>query len=93
MVTLIEKIYDEGKIALERRDHPNPLLVELMSVAEHALNYMHTGNTAVIATSIMNALWIREIDCARWIAMSQSKDSVSVIQCADHLLQEEMALG
>ena len=58
LVTIIEKIYNEGKIALECGDHPNPLLVELMSVAEHALNYMHTGNTAVIATSVMNALWI-----------------------------------
>jgi hypothetical protein len=57
-VTLIEKIYNEGKIPLDRGDHPNPLLVELASAAERALNYMHTGNTAVIATSVMNPLWI-----------------------------------
>jgi hypothetical protein len=27
-------------------------------VAERALNYMHTGNVAVIATSVMNPLWV-----------------------------------
>ena len=37
---------------------PDPCLVELCSVAERALNYMHTGNTAVISTTIMNPLWI-----------------------------------
>lgn len=36
----------------------DPLLVEICSVAERALNYMHTGNAAVIATSVMNPLWI-----------------------------------
>jgi hypothetical protein len=36
----------------------DPLLVELCAVAERALNYMHTGNVAVIATTIMNPLWI-----------------------------------
>lgn len=30
----------------------------MCSVAERALNYMHTGNVAVIATSVMNPLWI-----------------------------------
>jgi hypothetical protein len=38
--------------------HPCPGLVELCSVAERALNYMHTGNAAVIATSVMNPLWV-----------------------------------
>ena len=37
---------------------PDPCLVELCSVAERALNYMHTGNTAVISTTVMNPLWI-----------------------------------
>jgi hypothetical protein len=27
-------------------------------VVERALNYLHTGNVAVIATSVMNPLWI-----------------------------------
>lgn len=30
----------------------------MCSVAERALNYMHTGNVAVIATSVMNPMWI-----------------------------------
>lgn len=34
------------------------MLVELCSVAERALNYMHTGNASVIATRVMNPLWI-----------------------------------
>jgi len=38
----------------------NPLNVELCAVLERALNYMHTGNTKVIATSIMKPLWIGE---------------------------------
>lgn len=33
-------------------------MVEFCSVIERALNFMHTGNTAVIATSVMNPLWI-----------------------------------
>jgi hypothetical protein len=33
-------------------------MVELASVLERALNFMHTGNTAVIATTVMNPLWI-----------------------------------
>ncbi len=33
-------------------------MVEFCSVLERALNYMHTGNTAVIATTVMNPLWI-----------------------------------
>lgn len=37
---------------------PDALHVEMCSVAERALNYMHTGNVAVIATTIMNPLWI-----------------------------------
>ena len=31
--------------------------VELCSIVERALNYMHTGNTAVLLTWIMNTLW------------------------------------
>jgi hypothetical protein len=34
------------------------LQVEMCAVAERALNYMHTGNVAVIATTVMNPLWI-----------------------------------
>ncbi|KAF8221753.1 hypothetical protein L208DRAFT_1529442 [Tricholoma matsutake] len=34
------------------------LHVEMCSITERALNYMHTGNVAVIVTMIMNPLWI-----------------------------------
>jgi hypothetical protein len=36
----------------------NPLNVELCAILERALNYMHSGNTKVIATSIMNPMFI-----------------------------------
>ena len=32
--------------------------MELCSAAERALNYMHTGNAAVIATRVMKPLWV-----------------------------------
>jgi hypothetical protein len=38
--------------------HPAPTMVELCSTLERALNFMHTGNVSVIATSAMNPLWI-----------------------------------
>lgn len=34
------------------------LLVEFCSVVERGINFMHTGNMAVIATTVMNPLWI-----------------------------------
>jgi hypothetical protein len=37
---------------------PDPMHIEMCSVAERAFNYMHTGNVAVIATTVMNPLWI-----------------------------------
>ena len=33
-------------------------LVEFCSVVERALNYMHTGNAAVILQDVMNPLWV-----------------------------------
>jgi hypothetical protein len=44
-------VFDKNKF-----DHT--LLVEFCSVVERAINYMHTGNTAVIATTVMNPLWV-----------------------------------
>ena len=60
LVTFIEKIYQQCSQMThgDASAHPDPALVELCSVAERALNYMHTGNAAVIATSVMNPLWI-----------------------------------
>lgn len=45
-------------MALDAKEYPWALLVEVCSVAERALNCLHTGNMAVIATSVMNPLWI-----------------------------------
>jgi hypothetical protein len=38
----------------------DPLWVELCAVLERALNYMHTGNGKVLATSVMRPLWISQ---------------------------------
>ena len=58
LVTLLEKVWDSGHAALESGKHPDPTIVELCSCLERALNFMHTGNVSVIATSAMNPLWI-----------------------------------
>jgi hypothetical protein len=53
----IESLFQQASSnnAISKKD---PFLVEICSVAERALNYLHTGNAAVIATSVMNPLWI-----------------------------------
>jgi hypothetical protein len=38
----------------------DPLLVELSAVLERALNYMHTSNAKVLATTVMRPLWISQ---------------------------------
>ncbi len=60
LVSLIEKIYSQCTANMDATPSmfPDPCLVELCSVAERALNYMHTGNAAVISTTVMNPLWI-----------------------------------
>ena len=55
LTCVLEKLYEEAT-AMERE--PNPSLVELTAVVERSINYMHTGNAAVISTSVMNPLWI-----------------------------------
>ena len=57
-MNLIERIYNQTHPVLDASRFPDTTLVELCSAAEHALNYMHTGNTAVIATSVMKPLWV-----------------------------------
>ena len=58
LVNLIERMYDQIVPLLEQSQYPEATLVELCAAAERALNYMHTGNTAVIATSVMKPLWV-----------------------------------
>src|SRR6266550_6801092 len=60
LVSLIERIYSQCTADMDATPSmfPDPCLVELCSVAERAFNYMHTGNAAVISTTVMNPLWI-----------------------------------
>lgn len=58
LTCLLEHVWKTGARALSEERHPEPTLVELCSCLERALNFMHTGNTAVIASSVMNPLWI-----------------------------------
>jgi hypothetical protein len=58
LTTLLSNVWKMGHDAITQKRHPDPVLVELCSALERALNFMHTGNVAVIATSAMNPLWI-----------------------------------
>lgn len=58
LVNLIERMYNQTLPLLDQAKFPDATLVELCSTAERALNYMHTGNTAVISTSVMKPLWV-----------------------------------
>lgn len=52
MLKSLNKEEEEERLRKEVR------LTEITACAERALNFMHTGNPAVIKTSIMNPLWI-----------------------------------
>ena len=54
LTVLLEAIWDMGAW---RTGGPTVKMVELCCIVERALNYMHTGNTAVLLTRIMNPLW------------------------------------
>ena len=58
LTCLLERVWVIGNHTLEQEKHPELTLVEFDSALERALNFMHTGNVAVIATSVMNPLWI-----------------------------------
>ncbi|KIL55667.1 hypothetical protein M378DRAFT_17747 [Amanita muscaria Koide BX008] len=58
LTRLLRRVWRVGQAAFTRNEKPCPTLVELCSALERALNFMHTGNVAVIATSAMNPLWI-----------------------------------
>jgi len=51
---LLEKIWEDGRFTGSRT---NVKMVELCSIAERALSFLHTGNTAVLLTRLMNPLW------------------------------------
>lgn len=64
LTALLEITWEQVKAEEERRRRAGKRLkldvgvVDVVSCAERALNYMHTGNPAVIKTTVMNVLWI-----------------------------------
>lgn len=58
LTTLLKQIFEQQRAEIIAGRSPDPVLVDLCSVIERGINYMHTGNAAVIATSVMNPLWI-----------------------------------
>lgn len=58
LTSLLDAIFKQRRAVFETNKFDHTLLVEFCSVVERAVNFMHTGNTAVIATTVMNPLWI-----------------------------------
>ena len=54
LTVLLEDIWKEGIL---KDGGPSVKTVELCAVVERALNFMHTGNAAVLLTRLMNPLW------------------------------------
>jgi hypothetical protein len=58
LTTLIDKMWNEAEIQKNNDgEMVDPHLIEVCTVAEWALNYMHTGSAKVLATRLMNPLW------------------------------------
>lgn len=55
---MIAKVWEHEQATLSKGLMVSPHIVELMCVLERTLNVAHTGNIAVIATSLMNPLWV-----------------------------------
>ncbi|KAG1853395.1 hypothetical protein F4604DRAFT_1933291 [Suillus subluteus] len=58
ITSLLERIWDHFYPLIQKGVKPAPQVIELCSVLERALAYAHTGNTRVIATSLMRPLWL-----------------------------------
>jgi hypothetical protein len=58
LTNFIKRIYLCERERMKTQNMVNAQNVELCAVLERALNYMHTGNVKVIATSVMNPMWI-----------------------------------
>lgn len=59
LTSLLEQVYAQAKpLYDQKKKYKHVIMIEVCSVLERALNFMHTGNTAVIATTVMNPLWI-----------------------------------
>lgn len=58
ITSLLEILWDSQQAALQNNQAISPYLVELASVLERTLNVAHTGNVAVIATTLMDPLYV-----------------------------------
>ncbi|KAF8872027.1 hypothetical protein BD779DRAFT_1477818 [Infundibulicybe gibba] len=58
ITALLDIIYRSTADAIKAKTFSDTFVVELCSVLERTLNYMHTGNASVIATTVMNPMWI-----------------------------------
>jgi len=53
---LIQGLYQNEMALIKKNTLPCPYRLELVAALERVLCYCHTGNTAVLATSLMNPL-------------------------------------
>jgi hypothetical protein len=60
ITVLLKKLWFQSLPMIEKGIIIDPLWVELCGVLERALNYMHTGNAKVLATTVMRPLWISQ---------------------------------
>lgn len=51
-------MFEIGHPLFEKNQAKHTLIIELCAAIERGLNFMHTGNAAVIASSVMTPLWI-----------------------------------
>lgn len=58
LTALLEEVYEQTKTLFPSNKFVHTMMVEFCSVLERALNFMHTGNMAVIATTVMTPMWI-----------------------------------
>lgn len=54
----MQKAWDHQRATLAAGKPVSPYHVELISVFERIYNFGNTGNAAVIATTLMNPLWV-----------------------------------
>lgn len=57
-ILLLKKVWNHQKAVLAAKLPVSPYHLELTSILERIVNYGHTGNAAVIATTLMNPLWV-----------------------------------
>lgn len=58
LTALLEEVYKQTQPLFPTKKFKHAMMVEFCSVLERALNFMHTGNMAVIATTVMTPMWI-----------------------------------